>query len=512
MKRVFSFILLCLMVLGPMQACNKQAEQNKKGGRSASTEDRPYRLTVDGKPFVLIGAQLRMDLFRQLEKKQLNELDQYFVLAKSLNLTAVQVSISWSDIETSYDVYSDEVVKAFIDYCEKYQLKLELLWFGSYMCGYSVEGHLPAYVVDNPSDYPLLNEWCKWQGYQGVQYFLRPGTSKLVQRESKAIGKMMEFIAAYDKKLGSPHTVIGIQVENEPNMLATRHNNDHGFSPNDIWPNLLSHLNAIGKAVKNGPYKCYTRVNQTTWNEEWANLDECMYWCRKIVALEGIDYIGVDPYETLLPNIKEKIEKLNAIEGNYAHVAENGGEYFNNDLMALQSLVLGGGYEVFEVVTTKADDLKDYTLRGVYNTNFTQKPQTQQLIDAFGIFKDAWYDFATLPVKDMHGFNLIDARGQEDWSGANCGKVNTSEVVALSKGSCSWSTSNKGVAFILEGNSYLTAGSTKADQMNFNFNVRSAEEGFYTTDGRWEKKADANARLKGNILNMEPCKVYRISY
>lgn len=506
MKRILFLFFVFAATLTAFPSCAKNGNDNGASKKERQKENRPWRLTVDGKPFVLIGGQLRMDLFRQLEKKRLNELDQYFMLARSLNLTAVQVSISWSDIETDYDVYSDEVVKAFIDYCERYDMKLELLWFGSYMCGYSVENHLPAYVVDNPTDYPLLNEWCKWQGYQGWQYFLRPGTPLLVQRECKAISKMMEFIWKYDQASGTPHTVIGIQIENEPDMLATRHNDDHGFAPNDIWPSLLSHINAVGLAVKNGPYKCYTRVNQTT------TYPECMYWCGKIAAMDGIDYVGVDPYETRLEAIKDKVSRLNAIDGNYGHVAENGGEYFNNDLMALQTLVLGGGYEVFEVVTTKADDLKDYTLRGVYNTDFTFKPQTQRLIDAFGIFRGAWYDFGTLPVSGLHGFNLDDPRTEEDWWGGTCGKTVTNETVALRKGNCRWETRDRGVAFILEGNGYLTAASTKADKMDFDFPVKSAECGQYKLSGQWEKNSDAGNRLQGNSLSMEAGKTYRIYY
>ena len=504
MKRIISMMLAAVLFI-PL-SCAKDGGSSVGTSGSQEKEESPYRLTVDGKPFVLIGSQLRMDLFRQLEKKQLDELDKYFLLAKSLNLTAVQVSISWSDIETAYDVYSDEVVKAFIDYCEKYDLKLELLWFGSYMCGFSVEGHLPAYVVDNPSQYPLLNEWCKWQGYQGWQYFLRPGTPLLVEREKKAIAKMMDFIYEYDQRLGCPHTVIGIQVENEPDMLATRHNNDHGFTPIDIWPSLLSHVNTIGQAVKDSRYKCYTRVNYTVTYDDW------FYWSKKTLEMGGIDYVGVDPYETLLSAIKDKMTKLSSVKGNYAHVAENGGEYWNNDLMALQSLVLGAGYEVFEVVTTPVDDLKDYTLRGVYNPDFTPKPHTQRLIDAFGIFKGAWYDFATLPVGKMHGFNLKDTRTNEDWSGKNCGLTVTDETVSLSGGTCRWDTTDRGVAYLLEGDGYITVASTKADRMDFNFNITSVESGYYSMSGEWEKTADENSRLRGNVLSLAPCIVYRLKY
>src|SRR5690606_25655581 len=100
-------------------------------------------LEVDGKPFLMLGAQLRTDFFRQLEKKSLADLDSYFELASRLNITVLQVPLTWRDVEPDKDDYRHEVIDAYIGYCEKYGLKLELLWFGSYMCGYSVAGYLP---------------------------------------------------------------------------------------------------------------------------------------------------------------------------------------------------------------------------------------------------------------------------------------------------------------------------------------------------------------------------------
>ena len=41
----------------------------------------------------------------------------------------------------------------------------------------------------------------------------------------------MDAIYHYDNNHGQKHTVIGIQVENEPDMLATRHNQEHGYTP-----------------------------------------------------------------------------------------------------------------------------------------------------------------------------------------------------------------------------------------------------------------------------------------
>lgn len=491
MKRLITFLLVVLAAL----SCSPDSHSEGKQPDN-STEDRPYRLTVDGKPFLMIGAQLRTDFFRQLDGRELDNLDDYFSLAAGLNITCVQVPVSWSDVETAYDEYTDETIRAFIDYCEKYGMKLEILWFGSYMCGYSVEGHLPAYIVEDTGTYPELKPSAAYKGWQGKQFYLTPGNKKLVERESKAVTKMMEFIHQYDNELGNPHTVIGIQVENEPDMLATRHNGAHGFSPTDLWPSLLYHLDAIGKAVKAGPYDCYTRVNQTCSYDDWV------YWSKKVAEREGIDYVGFDPYVSDIAVIEDWLKQIQDIPGNFSHIAENGGEFYNNDLMTLKALVMGCGYEVFEVITTPHPYLVDWTLRGVYNPDFTPKGQVQRLIDANKIYKDAWYDFATAPVGEMLGFNLQVSQGQSV----------AEETQSTSSYTIKWQTSDRGVAFAIEGDGYLTVASTKQDRMYFESDPSSVEAGYYDKDGVWIKTADASSRYGNSLLLMQPCTVYRLKY
>ncbi len=497
MKKPYLILIAALFAL---LSCSPSLGTGTKGGNGGggdTPKDTPqYRLSVCGKPFLMLGAQLRTDYFIQLDGRTLDNLDDYFALAAGLNITCIQVPIAWRDVETEYDKYTDAAVKAYIDYCEKYGLKLEILWYGSYMCGYSVEGYIPAYVIDDTATYPELKPSAAYQGWLGKQFYLKPGNKALVEREKKAIAQMMQFVADYDKSLGEPHTVIGVQIENEPDMLATRHNSAHGYSATDLWPSLLWHLNELGLAVKESPYDCYTRVNQTVTYDDWV------YWSRKVAQRDGIDYVGFDPYVNDIPTLTSWLTQIQEIPGNFSHIAENGGEYDNNDLLTLSALVMGCGYEVFEVITTPHVYLKDWTLRGVYNPDFTPKSQTQRLIDAYGIFRSAWWDFATASVKNMIGFNLKDSSG----------KTSTEETASTSSGTFRWKTENRGVAFAIEGSSYFTVGSTKADTMYLDFAPSSAEAGYYDSAGNWVKTSDASSRCGNGMLLMEAGKVYRLKF
>lgn len=461
-----------------------------------SPEGRKY-IEVNGTPFLMLGTQLRTDFFMQLENKNLSELDKYFQLAKSMNVTVVQVPISWRDIESEKDQYKNEVVNQMIEYCNKYDLKLEVLWFGSYMCGYSVRGYIPDYVVDDEINYPVLNSNASFEGWLGKHYFLTPNTPLLVERESKALAYMMDAIWEYDSTHGNKRTVIGIQIENEADMLATRHNDAHGYQPKDIWNDLIAMLDTLGKVVKNSKYRCYTRTNFT------IAYDDYIARSAELINLGGVDFVGLDPYINDVNQLNNMLDDLGNINGNFAHIAENGGEFANNDILTLNALVRGMGYDIFEAITTSHPFLQEWTLRGLFNPDFSQKPHTQRILDAYKIFQNAWSDFAIAKVDNMVGFNIK----QNELKGTTTEEAMTQNI------KIKWETSQGGIAYAIENGGSLIVASTKADNMQFealNEVVlgQKVEEGYYDVNGIWIVKTEKS--LINNSLNLEPTKSYRI--
>lgn len=482
--------ILCHILLVITFSCDASQED------SIISDVKTRHLMVDGKPFLMLGGQLRTDFFLQLDKKAPEELDIYFALANTMNVTVVQVPVFWRDVEARKDVYDGTLVEKYIELCDRYDLKLEILWFGSYMCGYSVEGYLPDYIVYNTALYPELRPSADFQGWLGKHYYLKPNTPALVDREEKALTFMMGVVYHYDATHGKRHTLIGVQVENEPDMLATRHNDEHGYTQQQLWPDLTVMLDRLGQAVKKSDYKCYTRVNLV--------LDhDYLQRCKDLVATQGIDYVGLDPYQNKIADITTELRQLQNIEGNYAHIAENGGEYMNTDLLALKALTLGCGYEVFEVITTPHPFLMDWTLRGVWNPDFTPKKQTQRIIDAFKIFKQAWVDLASADTVNILGFNLKNDDGLEQ----------TNELQQTSHVIVKWRTTTRGVAFAVEHNGHITVASTQKDEMEFSDNIyiTKVERGYYNMEGIWIS-TNNGIMDNGNYLRLEPCVVYRLYF
>lgn len=499
-------------------------------GRLAVTKNGDKYMEIDGKPFLYLGAQLRTDFFLQLDGYTLDDLGYLFKLASRLNITCIQVPVCWSDVEIAENVYSADYIEKITELADKYSLKLELLWFGSYMCTYTVaddgnrgddrHGYVPAYVYENPGLYPALGynkagEKFDFKGWVGRQYLLMPATSALLARECAAVDKMMEFVYEYDRFHGGKHTVIGVQVENEADGMiywrfAEFDENKTYDAVKDIVPSdvtaqtlgeycygqMLVHVNAVAKAVKDSMYSCLTRANLTV-NTDWEER------CEDFVALENIDFVGLDPYDSNAANIKRYIKSLDRLDGNFAHIAENGGEFMNNDILELSAFSEHGGYSVFEVVCTSNAELKDWELRGVFsdlgNCRFAEKPQAPYLMAVNRALKDGHAAIAA-----HEGMNLLNC---ETSDGA---KVNLSEG-KLGDFAYSCKTVNRGVGYVAKCGDYIYFASTESDEFSFTadgYDKNAVEIGYFDSKNVWHTEQTVNASAGRLKLAAKRC--YRI--
>ena len=67
------------------------------------------KLIVEGKPFLMSGAQLRTDYFLQLDKKTLNAGTVFCNwTANIVTYLVIQVPVGWRDIEVQKDIYNTD--------------------------------------------------------------------------------------------------------------------------------------------------------------------------------------------------------------------------------------------------------------------------------------------------------------------------------------------------------------------------------------------------------------------
>ncbi|MCB0630711.1 MAG: DUF5597 domain-containing protein, partial [Lewinella sp.] len=105
----------------------------------------------------------------------------------------------------------------------EHQLKLVLLWFGSYKNGRSQ--YAPPWVLDHPEKYPRM------RNVGGEEIYVLSAVSRAnLEADKNAFTQLMEHIRQTD---AAAQTVIMVQVENEPGSMWT--NRDYSAPANRLF-------------------------------------------------------------------------------------------------------------------------------------------------------------------------------------------------------------------------------------------------------------------------------------
>jgi len=176
------------------------------------------QLVVDGKPFLVLGAELNnssassMEYMRPLWPK-----------IAATNLNTVLATVSWELMEPEEGRFDFSLADGLIQDARRYNLRLIMLWFGSWKNGKST--YQPVWVKTNQQRFPLVQD----ETGKGL-----PTLSTLSDAnrdaDSQAFAALMKHIREID---GEAHTVIMIQVENEVGVLGP--SRDHSRIANSAF-------------------------------------------------------------------------------------------------------------------------------------------------------------------------------------------------------------------------------------------------------------------------------------
>src|SRR5690554_5597690 len=191
-------------------------------------------IEVLGKPFLSIGGQIRLDgLLNRGEGEHtppegapkaltIAEVEPYIKEAKNMGLTVLQIPIEWRHIEPQKDTYDFTIVSDLLTLINKYDLKMEILWFSTNMTGDVHSFHIPNYIwqddVNYPKMYSFINDqqqnpyWSWMYGEVGYMVLDHPN---LLERESKVLENLMGYIYEWNQSNNLKYPVIGVQIHNE---------------------------------------------------------------------------------------------------------------------------------------------------------------------------------------------------------------------------------------------------------------------------------------------------------
>lgn len=395
-----------------------------EGAKLREGEGRNY-LTAGGNstpmPYVIVqncGMQTYSRMNASLEEK-LAQQENDFEKTADLGYKRIGVIFKWKDFEpTNAGEYDWRIVDQYIEWCNKYDLYWDIVWFGSNSCGGSRLtdggvsggeawlGNLPTYV----DHYKGYFDNGVHSGAPAVKcpVLKGPNYEWIKANEIRAVQDLMDHIAQVDKN----QRTACFQVMNEPYWHeASQAYWKGGYrwqetnAGEDRW--IYDWISDMAVAIKASDYNLPTRINGSFG----AYSPEQYTWLND---LPGIDFMGDDSYNANVSVIEDNIS--NKLSGtSFPHIAENDGSYANTSSLVLTALINGGGYHTWQLAyngfndqAMTGDDSRNWKLGQPANWRESGRDMSRLNLSMNCISEL----IAVAPKETMAGFNIAQNNPQ----------------------------------------------------------------------------------------------------
>jgi hypothetical protein len=163
------------------------------------------QLVVKGKPFTILGGELHNS-----SASNLAYMEPVWPRLKALGLNTVLATVSWELVEPAEGKFDFRLVDGLVRAARRHDLKLVLLWFGSWKNGTS--SYVPGWVKRDVDRFPRVER----ANGQRVEV-LTPLAPANRDADARAFAAFMRRLRQIDEREG---TVIMVQVENEVGTLG----------------------------------------------------------------------------------------------------------------------------------------------------------------------------------------------------------------------------------------------------------------------------------------------------
>lgn len=392
-----------------------------------------YVLRVDNKPFYMTNVQIRLEKLRYNWGWDAAARDAIIGQAAADGFNTVSIPIHWFEVEKSKNKFDWNVLDEYLSLINKYNIKMELLWFSQNSGGRTqrLSGkqlRVPGYVLSEPkpgaskttSDYTIKREQS--------DYTLDLSDKKLAARDAYVLGKVMERVAQWDKGHDSKHPVIGVQLGNE---VTGYDFNGQTFSSAQV----IAYLNELGRAVKQSPYSVWTRVNCV-----WGMENERIEVNESLRSLYGsnIDFVGVDLYKVDHAAMRTTLPYKGR---NYRMIMEGEAEVPQAAQYPLAALSGNTAYDYYDMCSPDGHSLynrngQSFAPRGAYiaDVRTVNKLLNSDVFDiainanGYGLFVHNWNAGSVTPTTGVEGISFTPA---ETASQAISIRRSASEIVLM---------------------------------------------------------------------------------
>lgn len=162
------------------------------------------QLVVDGRPFLALGGELHNSSSSSVEYMK-----PVWPRLAALHLNTVVTPVAWETIEPEEGKFDFSCVDGLLEGARANNLKLVILWFGSWKNTYS--SYVPAWVKENLARFPRVQ---MSDGRDTER--LSPFSDAARDADARAFARLMHHLREADSQ---QHTVLMVQVENEVGVI-----------------------------------------------------------------------------------------------------------------------------------------------------------------------------------------------------------------------------------------------------------------------------------------------------
>ena len=161
-------------------------------------------LLVDGKPYIILGGQAHNS------SAWPSTLPAVWSAIETLHANTLEIPIYWEQIEPEQGKFDFSGIDTLLSQARQHSTRLVLLWFATWKNGSN--HYMPAWMKHNPDKYPNCI------GNTGAPIDSpSPIADATLEADKTAFANVMRYL----KKADPQHTVIMVQVENEPGAWGT---------------------------------------------------------------------------------------------------------------------------------------------------------------------------------------------------------------------------------------------------------------------------------------------------
>lgn len=96
-----------------------------------------YVLRVDGKPFYMTNIQVRMDVMRYSDRWSAETREALVARLAADGFNTLSIPVHWYEVEPEKDKFDWTILDEYLQLTNKYNLKMEMLWFGTNSGGHT---------------------------------------------------------------------------------------------------------------------------------------------------------------------------------------------------------------------------------------------------------------------------------------------------------------------------------------------------------------------------------------